>query len=106
MTRASRPFDFSGLDELLRDPENAAVYLADFLETGDMELFQEALKDVAKAQQGGLAGIAEQAKLNRGSLYKSLSKTGKPQLDTVAKMLSAMGLQFTITPTHPKGAGA
>lgn len=100
MARASRPFDTSGRDELLRDPENAAMYLADFLETGDMELFQEALKDVAKAQQGGLSGIAEQAHLNRGSLYKSLSKSGKPQLDTVSKMLSAMGLRFTITPAH------
>jgi len=100
MTRASRPFDFSGRDELLRDPENAAIYLADFLETGDMELFQEALKDVAQAQQGGLAGIAEQAHLNRSSLYKSLSKTGKPHLDTVFKMLAAMGLRFTITPAH------
>lgn len=100
MTSASRPFDFSGRDELLRDPANAAVYLADFLETGDMDLFQEALKDVAKAQEGGLAGVAEQAHLNRGSLYKSLSKTGRPQLDTVFKMLSAMGLRFTITPAQ------
>lgn len=100
MTSASRPFDFSGRDELLRDPANAAVYLAEFLETGDMDLFQEALKDVAKAQEGGLAGVAEQAHLNRGSLYKSLSKTGRPQLDTVFKMLSAMGLRFTITPAQ------
>jgi probable addiction module antidote protein len=100
MTRASRPFEFGGRDELLRDPENAAIYLADFLETGDMDLFQEALKDVARAQQGGLAGIAEQAQLNRGSLYKSLSKDGRPQLDTIYKMLSAMGLRFTVTVAH------
>ncbi len=106
MTRASRPFDFSGRDELLRDPENAAIYLADFLETGDIELFQEALKDVAKAQQGGLAAVAEQAQLNRGSLYKSPSKTGKPQLDTVLKMLSAMGLEFRIAPAHHKDINA
>uniref|UniRef100_UPI00310158B3 helix-turn-helix domain-containing transcriptional regulator n=1 Tax=Neorhizobium sp. EC2-8 TaxID=3129230 RepID=UPI00310158B3 len=74
MAQASRPFDFDKYDELLRDPENAAVYLAEFLESGDMELFQEGLRHVAKAQAGGLAGVAEQAKLNRGSLYKSLSK--------------------------------
>lgn len=100
MTPASRPFDFSGRDELLRNPENAAVYLAGFLETGDMELFQEALKDVAKAQQGGLAGIAEQAHLNRGSLYKALSKKGNPQMATVNKMLTALGLKLTVTAVH------
>ncbi|MDX3929428.1 MAG: putative addiction module antidote protein [Shinella sp.] len=100
MARASRPFDFDKYDDLLRDPENAAVYLAEFLESGDMELFQEGLRHVAKAQAGGLAKVAEQAQLNRGSLYKSLSKTGKPQFETLAKMLEAMGLQFTITPIH------
>lgn len=100
MTRASKPFDFSGRDELLRDPENAAVYLADFLETGDMELFQEALKDVAMAQQGGLAGVAEQANLNRGSLYRALSKDGKPQMATVNKMLAVLGLKLTVAPAH------
>lgn len=100
MNKPSRPFDFDRYDELLRDPENAAVYLAEFLESGDMDLFQEALRHVAKAQAGGLAGVAEQADLNRGSLYKSLSKNGKPQFETLAKILAAMGLQFTITPVQ------
>lgn len=98
MTAASRPFDFDAYDDLLRDPETAAVYLAEFLESGDMDLFQEALRHVAKAQAGGLAGVAEQADLNRGSLYKSLSKNGKPQFETMARILGAMGLQFTVTP--------
>ncbi|MGV3549651.1 addiction module antidote protein [Rhizobium sp.] len=97
MTRASRRFDFSDRDELLRDPGNAVVYLADFLETGDMELFQEALKDVALAQQGGLAALAEQAQLNRGSLHKALSRSGKPQIATINKMLGALGLRLTVT---------
>lgn len=98
MTTASRPFDFDKYDDLLRDPETAAVYLAEFLESGDMELFQEALRHVAKAQAGGLSGVAEQAALNRGSLYKSLSRNGKSQFETLARILGAMGLQFTITP--------
>jgi DNA-binding phage protein len=61
MTRASRPFEFENYDELLRDPKNAAAYLADFLESGDMDLFQEALRHVAKAQEGGIKAVAEQA---------------------------------------------
>ena len=100
MTAASRPFDFSFRDELLRDPENAALYLAEFLETGDMELFQEGLRHVAKSQAGGVRGVADQANLNRESLYRSLSKTGKPKMETVTKMLSALGLRLTVTPAH------
>ena len=100
MTSLGRPFNFSSRDELLRDPENAAIYLAEFLESGDMELFQEGLRHVAKAQEGGVRAIAGQADLNRENLYKALSKNGKPQLATVAKMLSALGLRFTVTPVH------
>ena len=54
MTAASKLFDFSFRDALLRDPENAALYLAEYLEEGNMKLFQEALRNVAKAQEGGL----------------------------------------------------
>lgn len=97
MISPSKPFDFSLRDELLRDPENAAIYLAECLEDGDMELFQEALRHVAKAQEGGVKGVAEHANLNRENLYRALSKNGKPQLETISKMLSAMGLRFTVT---------
>lgn len=97
MSAVSEPFDFGIRDKLLRDPENAAIYLAECLEDGDIELFQEALRHVAKAQEGGVRGIAQQASLNRENLYKALSKKGKPQLETVSRALSAMGLRFTVT---------
>ena len=100
MTAPSKPFDFRGRDVLLRDPKHAAVYLAESLEDGDIELFQEALRIVAKAQEGGVRAVAGQAELNRESLYKSLSKDGKPQLATIAKMLSALGLRLTVAPAH------
>jgi probable addiction module antidote protein len=97
MTQLGRPFDFSSRDELLRDPENAAIYLAEFLESGDMELFQEALRHVAKAQEGGVRAVAEQADLGRTNLYKALSRNGNPQMATVNKMLAALGLKLTVT---------
>jgi probable addiction module antidote protein len=97
MTRASRPFEFENYDELLRDPKNAAAYLADFLESGDMDLFQEALRHVAKAQEGGIKAVAEQADLGRESLYKSLSRGGNPQMATINKMLAALGMRLTVT---------
>jgi probable addiction module antidote protein len=100
MTQLGRPFDFSSRNELLRDPENAAIYLAEFLESGDMELFQEGLRHVAKAQEGGVRAVAEQADLGRTNLYKALSRKGNPQMVTVNKMLAAMGLKLTVTPAH------
>ena len=100
MTPASRPLDLGFRDELLRDPEHAAFYLEQILEGGDLELFQEALRDVAKAQQGGVSGVAKKAQVSRENLYDALSKTGKPQMETITKMLSALGLRFSITAIH------
>ena len=100
MTAPSNPFDFQGRDILLRDPEQASIYLAECLEDGDIELFQEALRNVAKAQEGGVRAVAEQADLNRENLYRALSRKGKPQLETVTKMLAALGLRLTVTSSH------
>ena len=100
MPGASRPFDFDRYDDLLRDPENAEIYLAEFLESGDMELFQEGLRHVAKAQAGGVAAVAAQADVGRSNLYKALSRKGNPQMATVTKMLAALGLRLTVTPVH------
>jgi probable addiction module antidote protein len=98
MAGASKPFDFGMRDALLREPENAAFYLEEILESGNMELFQEALRHVAKAQEGGLAGVARKADVSRENLYDALSKDGNPRMETVNKMLSALGLRFAITP--------
>lgn len=100
MTRASRPLDLGFRDELLRDPEHAAFYLEQILESGDLELFQEALRNVAKAQEGGVSGVARKAKVSRENLYDAFSKTGKPQMETVTKMLAALGLRLAVTPVH------
>ena len=82
---------------MLKDPKYEAIYLEECLADGNLELFQEALRDVAKAQ-GGMTAVSEQAKLNRESLYKVLSKTGKPQMETITKVLAALGMRFSITP--------
>lgn len=96
MSKASRPFDFSNI-EVLKDPEYAAIYLEECLIDGDIELFQMALRDVAKAR-GGMTAIAEKASLSRESLYRALSKNGNPRLDTLTKVLNATGLRLSIAP--------
>ena len=95
--RPSRSFSATS-DELLKDPETAAMYLEDILADGDMELFKQALKDVATARVGGLSDLARETDLAREALYRSLSKNGNPRLDTLTKVLQAAGLRLSIAP--------
>jgi probable addiction module antidote protein len=96
MTRTSRPFQELS-DELLKDPEYAAVYLEEILQNGDTELFKLALKNVASARLGNMTAVAEKTNLGRQSLYKSLSRTGNPKFDTLTKVLKASGLRLSVT---------
>lgn len=82
---------------VLRDPKAAAIYLEECLQDGNMELFTAALKHVADAR-GGVALLAKETHLNRETLYRTLSKTGNPRLDTLAKVLATMGLRLGIVP--------
>jgi len=99
MTRkASRPLNFSNLD-VLKDSEHAALYLEEILAAGDMEMFKEALKDVAAARVGNMTTLAKKTHLAREALYTSLSRKGNPRLDTLTKVLDAAGLRLTVTTT-------
>ena len=97
MTRkASQAFEFGQL-EVLKDPEQAALYLEKILADGDIDLFKEALKDVAAARVGNMTTLAKKTRLARESLYTSLSRKGNPRLDTLTKVLDAAGLRLTVT---------
>ena len=93
--KPSKPFDET-LHRMLKDPELAALYLEDCLEDGDMELFTMALRNVADAR-GGMSYLAQVTHLSRETLYRTLSKDGNPRLDTLHKILGAMGLRIGIT---------
>ena len=81
----------------LNDPEFAAAYLADVLESGDNAAFLIALRDVVEAG-GGVSSLGEQARLQRQSLYKALSKHGNPTLTTLQDVLKPLGLCISVTP--------
>jgi probable addiction module antidote protein len=76
--------------------EDMAAYLEAALEDGDAKLVAAALGDIARSK--GMALIALEAGLGRESLYKALSSTGNPELATVLKVISALGLQLHATP--------
>lgn len=83
--------------EDLKNPSEAAGYLNAALAEGDSEYLLVALRNVAEAQ-GGLKKISLKSKLNLQSLYRMLSKTGNPELQSLEMLLEAMGLQIAIQP--------
>ena len=86
-----------GLLKELKDPEYAAVYLAQALESGDQAVFLLALRDVVDAG-GGVSVVARQAHIQRESLYKALSSRGNPRLTTLQGILKALGFRINVSP--------
>ena len=87
------------LIENLRDVGEAEEYLNAALEEDNPELFLLALRNVAEAQ-GGVAQLAERAKLNRESLYKMLSERGNPEFKSLDALLHALGFRLAVTATR------
>lgn len=81
----------------LRDPKTAAAYLNEAAGENDPAAFLQALREVAEAR-GGLGQIAAKAKVNRQQLYKTLSKTGNPELRTLTAVLAAAGFALEFRP--------
>ena len=85
------PYDVA---EHLRTPKEMAAYLEASIEeaNGDASLVAKALGDIARAR--GMSQVASDAGLSRESLYKALSGERNPSLDTVLKVVGALGLKL------------
>ncbi|WP_103063757.1 addiction module antidote protein [Actinomyces qiguomingii] len=81
--------------DYLDDDDAIIAYLNEAAAQDDPKLLQAALGDIARAK--GMSGIAEQVGVGRESLYKSLSDTGNPSFQTVARVVRALGGRITIT---------
>jgi probable addiction module antidote protein len=81
--------------EHLKTEADVAAYLEAVFEDGDPALMAHALGVIARAR--GMSKIAKKAGLGRESLYKALSADGRPQFDTVVKVLRALGLKLTVS---------
>lgn len=84
--------------EHLETEEDMAAYLEAAFEEGDPALVAAALGDIARAK--GMTEVAREAGLGRESLYKALSSTGNPELGTVLKVVSALGLRLQAAPAR------
>jgi probable addiction module antidote protein len=85
------PYDVA---EQLRTPEEMAAYLDAWLTDypEDSAGIARALGDVARA--AGMTQLARDTGLSRESLYKALSDSGNPSLDTVLRVAKALGLRL------------
>jgi probable addiction module antidote protein len=90
----SRDYQVS-LIERLRDPKEAAAYLDAALEDGDRAVFLLAIRNVIQAF-GGMTQIARHTGLNRENLYRVLSEQGNPELNSLEKLLKALGLRLAV----------
>ncbi len=82
--------------ESLTDASEAAAYLNAALEDGDNEIFLLALRNVADARLGGMSKLASATGLNRESLYRMLSDNGNPELNSLSRLLQALGLKLAV----------
>ena len=101
MITRTLPYDVA---ESLRTPEEMAAYLEACIEIadGDAAFIAKALGDIASCK--GMTEGARQTGLSRESLYKALSGERCPSLDTVLKVIAALGLEQHATPSAAANA--
>jgi probable addiction module antidote protein len=91
MALKTKPFDVA---DYLKTDEDIRDFLLAVAEDGDADEFVHALATVARAK--GMAETAKAAGLTRSSLYKSLSKSGKPRFETIRRVTEALGYKMTL----------
>ena len=84
--------------DYLSNEETIAEYISAALEDPDPDVFLTAVRDVARAR--GMAQLAKDSGLGRESLYKALTPGAKPRYDTMLKLLHALGVKLSASPTH------
>lgn len=78
----------------LKTERDIANYLEAVFEDGDPALIAHSLGVVARAR--GMAQVAKKAGLGRESLYKALSEDGNPKLETIVKIMRALGFKLSV----------
>lgn len=82
--------------EALKDPLEAAAYIEAVMEMQEPAALVVALRKVAQAH--GMAEVARRASVGDKTLFRALSESGNPTLDTVHKVLHAVGLRLSVVP--------
>lgn len=85
-------FDDFDVADLLTSDDAIEAFLTEAMETGDAGFIASALGTVARAK--GMTNVARETGLAREHLYKSLSQSGNPTLETTLAVLKALGFHL------------
>ena len=85
----STPFDAA---KYVTEPEDVIDFLNDAFESGHLPYIANVLGVVARSE--GMTKIAAKAGVNRQALYTALGENGNPTLETLLKVLGALGLRL------------
>jgi probable addiction module antidote protein len=91
MGTETRPWDAA---DVLNTPADIAAYLDTYLEDGTPEELLAALRTVARAK--GMTELARQTGISREALYRAFSESGNPTLDTLVRVMKALGVRLAV----------
>ena len=83
-------------------PESVIELLNDAFESGHAPYIANALGVAARSE--GMTKLAAKTGVNRQALYTALSENGNPTLETLLKVLAAMGVRLRCEPAEAAAA--
>ncbi len=91
------------VSDYLNDPDSIAAYLTQVLRDGDDGLIAAALGEACRST--GMTKVAEQTGIGREALYKALQEGAKPRLNTVNRVVRALGMRLVVVKDGPVTVG-
>ncbi len=80
--------------EVLNTPADIAAYLDAYLEDGTPEELLRALNTIARSH--GMTALARETGISREALYRAFSDSGNPTLDTLLRVMKALGVRLAV----------
>ncbi len=80
--------------EVLNTPADIAAYLDAYLEDGAPEELLRAVNTIARSR--GMTELARQTGISREALYRAFSENGNPTLDTLLRVMKALGVRLAV----------
>lgn len=104
MSKAGKNYREALIEALRNNEKEQLQYLRATLEDDwdSPEAFLLCLKTIAEAR--GFKKFAEEAGLSRESLYRTLSADGNPKIETVFKLVHALGMKLSVEPIKKKAS--
>ena len=91
MVTETRPWDAA---EVLDTPAAIGAYLDAYLEDGTPEELLRAVSTIARSH--GKSALARQTGVSREALYRAFRANGDPTLDTLLRMIKALGVRLAV----------